>query len=71
MRVRDHINTLSFEEQYEYVHQLSFTALSRKKDPSVLPGAREYVKGLRDGIKKDIQLIIQPPMLQQLLSMYF
>ena len=51
----NYLKAKSFEEQYEYVHQLSFTPLSRKKDPDILPEAREYVKGLRDGIKKDIQ----------------
>ena len=37
----------NFEEQYEKVHNLSFTALSRKKDTIVSAEAREYVKSLR------------------------
>ena len=43
-----------FQEQYEKAHNLNFTNLSRKKDDSILPEAREFVKSLRDGIKKDI-----------------
>ncbi len=49
----------NFEEQYEKVHNLSFTALSRKKDATVSAEAREYVKSLRDGIKKDISKLAE------------
>ena len=48
------LKSKSFEEQYEMVHNLSHINLSRKKDPTVIPEIREYVKGLRDDIKKDI-----------------
>lgn len=43
-----------FEEQYEMVRTLSHRNLPRKSDPAIIPEIREYVKGLRDDIKKDI-----------------
>ena len=48
------LRTKSFEEQYEMVRALSHMNLPRKSDPTIIPEIREYVKGLRDDIKKDI-----------------
>ena len=45
----------SWQEQYEMMQNLSFARLSAKKDSSVSVEKKEYVKGLRDEIKKELQ----------------
>ncbi len=44
----------SWQEQYDYIRQVSFARLSSKKDAGVLPERKESVKNQRDDIKKEI-----------------
>ena len=45
----------SWDEQYEIMQNLSFARLSAKKDAAVSQEKKEYVKTLRDEIKKELQ----------------
>lgn len=47
----------SYEEKQEKFQQLTFTALSRKKDSSVSEDKKEQVKAIRDKVKKNLKEI--------------
>lgn len=50
-------NAKSYEEQQEEFSQLSFAALSRKRDASVSEDKKEQVKAIRDKVKKSLKEI--------------
>ena len=59
LEIVSYLKAKSFEEQYEKAHNLNYANLSRKKDDSIHAEAREFVKNLRDGIKKDINKLAE------------
>lgn len=53
------LRRMSWQEQYEYMQNLKFATLSRKKDDGVLPEKREQIKEFRDEIKGELKKIAE------------
>ena len=54
MEILDYLAAKNWEEQYAKMQNLSFERLSAKKDTAVLAEKKEYVKKIRDEIKKEL-----------------
>ena len=59
MEILDFLTAKSWEEQIEYAGNLTFARLATKKDTAVLPQKKEYVKGVRDDIKKEVGALVK------------